>query len=251
MASEMLANSPPDGYTALMVTSSHTVNAAARKTLRFDPIADFAPVSLAGSTPDLLVVNADSPIRSLADLIAAAKKAPGKITYGSSGPGTLSQLEAELLKSGAGIDLLHVPYKGGIPAVTALIGNEINLLFLGTVGLAPQIRAGKLRAIAITSKKRSPLFPNVPTMIESGFPGFETGIWYGLMVPAKTPPAVIAKLNKRVNDALKQPDVRQRLVTAGIDPLGTTPAQFETVIKDDIARWQKLVEQSPQLRIED
>lgn len=251
LASEMLASSPPDGYTILMVTSSHTVNAAVRKTLRFDPVADFAAVSLVGSTPDILVVHADSPIRSVADLIAAAKKEPGKVTFGSSGPGSLSHLEAELLKSAAGIDMLHVPYRGGIPAVTALLGHEIHSLFLGVVGLAPHVRSGKLRALALTSRERSPMFPNVPTMIESGLGGYDTGIWYGVLVPARTPPAVIATLNKHVNDALKLPDVREKLIGAGIDPLGTTPAQFATALKEDIARWQKVVEKSPHLKIDE
>lgn len=251
LASEMLAASPPDGYTALMVTSSHTVNAALRKTLRFDPIGDFSAVSLAGSSPDLLVVNASSPYRTVADLVAAAKKDPGKVTFGSSGPGSLSHLEGEMLKAAAGADLLHIPYRGGVPAVTALMGNEIHSLFLGVVALAPQIKAGKLRPIAVTSRERSPMFPQVPTMIESGFQGYETGIWYGVLLPAKTPPAVVATLHKHVNDALKQPEVREKLIGAGIEPLGSTPAQFTQLMKDDVARWQKVVEKAPHLKLDE
>lgn len=251
LASEMLAQSPPDGYTILMATSSHTVNAAVRTHLRYDPIADFAPVALVGSTPDLLVVNPKSPYHTLGELVAAAKKNPKKITYGSSGPGTVSQLEGEQLKFLGGIDLLHVPYKGGIPAVTALIGGEIDSLFLGVVGLGPQVKAGKLRAIAYTGTKRSPLFPDVPTMAESGFPGWDTGIWYGAVVPAKTPPEIVALLNKHIVEALKSPDVRQKLAAIGIDPIGSTPAQFSTVMKNDIARWKKLVERDPKLKSDD
>jgi tripartite-type tricarboxylate transporter receptor subunit TctC len=248
LGSEMLAQAAPDGYTILLMTSSHTVNAAVRKSLRFDPIGDFAPVSLVGSTPDLLAVNAQSPIQSVADLVAAAKKTPGKLTFGSSGPGTLSQLEPELFKQTAGIDMLHVPYKGGVPAVTALMAGEIDTLFLGVVALAPSVQAGRLRAIATTGKTRSPRFPNVPTMIESGFPDWDTGIWYGVVVPAKTPPAVVALLNKQVNDALREPDIRNKLSAIGIDPMASTPEQFTSLMKSDIARWKKLVQRLPQLK---
>ncbi|MFC4274854.1 Bug family tripartite tricarboxylate transporter substrate binding protein [Achromobacter aloeverae] len=248
LASDSLAKAAPDGYTILLVTTSHTVNAAVRKSLPYDPIGDFAAVSEVGYTPDLLVVNAESSIKSVADLVAAAKKAPGKLTFGSSGPGTLSQLEPELFKNEAGIDILHVPYRGGIPAVTAVMSKEVDMLFLGVVAIAPQVTAGKLRAIASTGKSRVAMFPNVPTMAESGFPDWDTGIWYGVVVPAGTPPAVIATLNKNINEALKDPDVRSKLATVGIEPRGTTPEQFSTLMKNDIDRWQKLVQKLPQLK---
>ena len=249
LASEALARSQPDGYTILMATSSHIVNAAVRKIRRYDAIRDFAAVSLVGSTPDLLVVNSQSSIKSVADLIAAAKKAPGKITFGSSGLGSLSQLEPELLKDAAGIDMLGVPYRGGVPAVMALIGNQVNTLFLGVVALAPQIAANKLRPIAVTSKTRLARFPNVPTMAESGFPDWDTGTWYGVLVPAKTPPAIVALLNKQINDALKQPEVRNKLSAAGIEPQATTAEQFSSLMKSDLAHWQKVVKKLPQLKI--
>lgn len=249
IASEMLAQSAPDGYTILLVSSSHAVNAAVRKSLRYDPLGDFAAVSQIGSTPDLLVVNPQSGIRSVADLVAAAKKAPGKMTFGSSGPGTLSQLEPELFKKAAHIDMLHVPYKGGVPAVTALMGNEIDTLFLGTVALAPLVKTGKLRPIAVTGKTRSPMFPDVPTLAESGFPDWDTGTWYGVLVPAKTPPAIVATLNKHINDAIRQPDIRDKLAATGIEPKATTADQFSSLMKTDIARWQKVVEKMPQLKI--
>lgn len=248
LASDLLAKSEPDGYTILVVTTSHTVNAAVRKTLPFDPIGDFAGVSLIGSTPDLLVVNAQSGIRSLADLITAAKKSPGKLTFGSSGPGTVSQLEPEMLKDATGIDMLHVPYRGGVPAVTAVMSNEVNMLFLGVVAVAPQIEAGKLRPIATTGKTRLPMFPDVPTMAESGFPDWDTGTWYGVVVPAETPPAVVATLNKHINDALKLPEIREKLAGIGIEPKGSTSEQFSSLMKDDIARWKKVVQKLPQLK---
>jgi tripartite-type tricarboxylate transporter receptor subunit TctC len=251
LASDLLAKAPADGYTILMATTSHTVNAAVRKNLPYDPIGDFAAVTEVGYTPDLLVVNAESNIKTMAELLAAAKKSPGKLTYGSSGPGTLSQLEPELLKQDAGVDILHVPYRGGVPAVTAVIAHEVDMLFLGVVALAPHITSGKLRPIASTGSTRLAMFPNVPTMAESGFPGWDTGIWYGLVVPAKTPPEVVALLNKAANEALKDPDVRSKLASIGIEPKGTTPEQFTKVMDDDIARWKKLVEKLPQLKSTD
>lgn len=249
LASEMIATSPPDGYTMLVITSSHAVNAAVRKTMRYDPVKDFAFVSLAASAPDLLVVNAESPIRSVAELIAAAKKDPGKITFGSAGPGSGSHMDAELLKSMAGIDMLHVPYRGGMPAVTALMSNETHLMFLGVVGLAPQIKAGKLRPLAVTSPKRTAMFPDVPTMGEAGLPGYAAAIWYGVVVPAQTPRPIVALLNKRINEALNEPDVREKLAGAGVDTIGTTPEAFTKVVSDEIERWKKVVEKAPELRM--
>jgi len=250
LASEALARSQPDGYTILMATSSHIVNAAVRKIRRYDAIHDFAAVSLVGSTPDLLAVNAQSSIESVAGLIEAAKKEPGKLTFGSSGLGTLSQLEPELLKDEAGINMLGVPYRGGVPAVMALIGKQIDTLFLGVVALAPQIEAGKLRPIAVTSKARLPRFPDVPTMAESGFPDWDTGTWYGVLVPAKTPPAIVATLNKHINDALELPAIRDQLTAAGIEPKATTAEQFSALMKADLAHWQKVVEKLPELKID-
>ncbi|UYO93565.1 Bug family tripartite tricarboxylate transporter substrate binding protein [Pollutimonas sp. M17] len=250
LGSETLARSQPDGYTILMATSSHIVNAAVRRTMRYDAIGDFAAVSLVGSTPDLLVVNADSSIKSVADLIAAAKKDPGKLTYGSSGLGTLSQLEPEMLKDETGIDILGVPYRGGVPAVMAVIGKEVDSLFLGVVALAPHIDAGKLRPLAVTSPARLPRFPDVPTMAESGFPDWNTDTWYGVLVPAGTSPDIIATLNKHINDALKLPEIRQKLVAAGIGPEASTPDQFSSIMKNDLARWQKVIEKLPELKID-
>lgn len=251
LASDLLAKSEPDGYTVLLVTTSHTVNAAVRKTLPFDPIGDFAAVSMIGSTPDLLVVNAQSNIKSVAELVAAAKKAPGKLTFGSSGSGTVSQLEPEMLKDAAGIDLLHVPYRGGVPAVTAVMANEVDMLFLGVVALAPQVSAGKLRAIASTGKSRVRMFPDVPSMAEQGFPDWDTGTWYGVVVPAGTPAAVVELLNKHINDALKRPEIRNKLEEIGIEPMGSSSEQFASLMKNDVARWKKMVEKLPQLKSND
>jgi tripartite-type tricarboxylate transporter receptor subunit TctC len=250
LGSQELASAAPDGYTLLAITSSHAVNAAVRK-LKYDPINDFAMISLVGSAPDILVVNADSPIKNLNELIAAAKKDPGKITFGSAGQGSGSHMDAELLKSMAGIDILHVPYRGGMPAVTALLGNETNMMFLSAVGLQPHIKAGKLRPIAVTGKERTAMFPNLPTMAEAGLPSYSAAVWYGIVAPAKTPPAIINILNKAINDALKTPEVREKLIAAGIDPIGSAPQAFTNYVKEDISRWQKVVDKSPQLRVND
>ncbi len=250
LGSQELASAAPDGYTLLAITSSHAVNAAVRK-LKYDPIKDFAMVSLVGLAPDILAVNSSSSIQTLSDLIAAAKKDPGKMTFGSAGQGSGSHMDAELLKNMAGIDILHVPYRGGMPAVTALLGNETNMMFLSAVGLQTHIKAGKLRAIAVTGKERTAMFPDVPTMSEAGLPTFSAAVWYGIVAPAKTPPEIIATLNKAINDALKTPEVRDKLIAAGIDPIGTTPQAFTAYVKEDISRWQKVVDKSPQLRITD
>jgi tripartite-type tricarboxylate transporter receptor subunit TctC len=249
LASQMTASATPDGYTILVCTSSHAINAAVRKSTPYDSVNAFGFVSLVASVPDMLVVNASSPYKTLADIIAAAKKAPGKVTFGTAGPGSYSDMDAELLKTLTGADLLQVPYRGGTPAVTGLMGNETQMVFLSLPGLVPQIKAGRLRPIAVTTATRSPLFPQVPTMAEAGAPGYDSASWYGVMVPAKTPPAVIALLNQRINEALKQPDVKQQLAALGVDAVGTTPEAFTDTMKKDIARWQQVVEKNPQLRL--
>lgn len=250
LGSETVARSEPDGYTILMATSSHIVNAAVRRTMRYDAIGDFAAVSMVGSTPDLLVVNAESSIKSVADLVATAKKDPGKLTYGSSGLGTLSHLEPELVKEQTGVDILGVPYRGGVPAVMAVIGKEVDTLFLGVVALAPHIDAGKLRPLAVTSQARLSRYPDVPTMEESGFPGWNTDTWYGVMVPAGTPVDVIALLNKHVNDALKLPEIREKLAAVGIGPQASTADEFSSIMKKDLERWQAVIQKLPELKID-
>ncbi len=249
LGSEMLASATPDGHTLLMMTSSHAINAAIRKTSRYDPIGDFATISMVATAPDLLVVNASSAINTVSELVKEAKKNPGKLAFGSAGPGSYSHLDGELLKSMVGIEMLHVPYKGGIPAVSALLANETQLMFLSIPGLIGHIKAGKLKALAITAKERSAMLPDTPTLQEAGVAGYLAQSWYGLVAPGQTPPLVIALLNKRVNDALKLPDVRERLAFAGVDPVGTSPNAFAATLKEEITRWQKLIEASPELKL--
>lgn len=249
LATNMLAHAPADGYTILMVTASFSVNTAVRKSLPFDPDKDFTPVAEYAYTPDLLVLNAKSNIKSLADLIAQAKANPGKLTYGNSGVGTLSQLEPELLKQKAGVNILSVPYNGGTPAVTAVVGNQVNMLFLGVVAVAPMIKSGMLRAIASTGTEPAHMFPAAPPMAKQGFPDWNTGTWYGVMVPAHTPPAVVETLRKSIEAALKQKTVRDKLDNIGLEPTYAGPAQFSALIKSDTARWVDLVKQNPSLKL--
>ena len=249
LASQMLADAPADGYTILICTSSHAVNAAVRKSTPYDSLNSFVDVSLVASVPDMLVVNASSPYHSVADIIAAAKKEPGKLTFGSAGQGSGSELDAELFKSLSDINLLHVPYRGGTPAVTGLMGNETQMMFLSLPALVPQVKAGRLRAIAVTTPVRSPLFPQTPTMAEAGVAGYSTASWYGVLVPAKTSPEIVKLLNQKINEALKMPDVREKLAAIGVDAVGTTTEYFTDYMKKDIARWQQVVAKSPQLRM--
>jgi tripartite-type tricarboxylate transporter receptor subunit TctC len=248
IASEQLARSDPDGYTALLVTSSHAINAAIKKNLRYDPIKDFATVSLVATLPDLLLVNPGLPAKSVGELIALARKEPGKITFGSAGTGSGTDLDAELFKSMAHIDLLHIPYKGGSPAVAALVGGQIQIMFSNPVSSIALVKSGRLRALAITSKIRSPLLPEVPTVAESGVPGYESQSWYGVLVPAKTPADVVAILNREVNKALGMPDVQKQIAAVGGVVAGSTPEAFARYMSDDIARLRKLVATTPALQ---
>jgi tripartite-type tricarboxylate transporter receptor subunit TctC len=250
LASELLAAAPPDGYTIQFITNSHTINAAVRKNLRYDPIKDFAAVSLLATQPNLIVVSKDLPVNSLKELIALAKKEPGKLTFGSAGAGSASALAGELFKSVTGTDLLHVPYKGGTPALIDLMADRVQVLFFPLVDVADYARTGRVRALALTSDRRSPLAPEVPTGDQAGVPGIEAGAWYGVAAPAKTSPQIINVLNRAFVNALAAPDVQKRLAATGSEIIGSTPEYFATYMREDIARWQKLVEQKPELRVD-
>lgn len=248
IASQQLAHSPPDGYTLLLVTSSHAINAAIKKHLPYDPIKDFEPVSLVATLPDLLLINPDVPVHSVQDLIALARKEPGKLAFGSAGIGSGTDMDAELFKSMAHINLLHVPYKGGTPAVTALVGGQIQIMFSNPVSSMPLIDSGKLRVLAITSKTRSPLLPNVPTIAQAGVPGYESQSWYGVLVPAGTPQNVVNILHAAIIKTLAEPDVQQRIATVGGVAEGSTPSEFGTLLRTDIARWTQVVAATPALQ---
>lgn len=248
IASEQLAHAAPDGYTVLLVTSSHAINAAIHKNLRYDPIKDFSAVSLVATLPDLLLVHPSVPARSVKELIELARKQPGQVTFGSAGAGSGTDMDGELFKSMAKVDLLHVPYKGGSASVAALVGGQVQMMFSNPVSSLALVKSGRLRALAITSKTRSPLFPDVPTVAEAGVPGYESESWYGVLVPARTPPEIIATLNREVNKALASPDVRQQIMAVGGVVKGSTPQEFTRYLDNDVKRWRDLVQATPALR---
>ena len=249
IASDMLAKAKPDGYTALVITVSHDVNAAVRDKLPYAPVDDFAPVTLVATLPDLLVVNPAVPAHTVRQLIDAARAQPGKLTFGSAGTGSGSHLEGELFKQMANVDLLHVPYKTGVDAVAGTMGGQVNVLFFNAIGVAGQIKSGQLRALATTGSRRAAMFPDVPTMAEAGLPDYDTGSWYGVLLPAGTPPAIVHRYNQEILAALKTPEVRKALTATGAEIVGSTPDEFGRFMRKDIALWQGLVKRRPELRV--
>jgi tripartite-type tricarboxylate transporter receptor subunit TctC len=238
---ELVAKSPPDGYTLTMISSSHSVNVSLYKNLPYDLLKDLAPITQATTQPYVLVVNPRLPVTSVGDLVALAKAKPGKLNYGSSGIGGLSHLSGALFAALAGIELTHIPYKGGAPAMQDVIGGQIDMLFSTLLQSHAHIEAGKLRPLAVTTAKRSPAAPQLPTMIEAGVPGFEVAGWYGVLAPAGTPPTIIAKLNKEIVRILRLPDVREHLATDGSEPVGSTPEEFAAHIRSEVAKWRKVI----------
>ncbi len=243
VGAEIVAHAVPDGYTLLMATASQPIGAALYAKLNYDLTRDFVPVSLVASTPFVLVVNPAVPANSVAELIALAKAKPGFLRYGSGGSGTPPHLCAEILKSSAGLDIVHVPYKGVTPALTDLLGGQVQLVFSVVPSALPLIQTNKLRALGVTSAKRTSLAPELPTIAES-LPGFEVIGWYGLLAPTGTPADVVARLNAAVIAALKNPELRERFVALGADPLGTTPQVFAQFIQNELSKWGKAVKDS-------
>jgi tripartite-type tricarboxylate transporter receptor subunit TctC len=245
IGAEAVASAPPDGYTLLFSTMGVlAINPSLYDKLRYDPVKDFAPVSLTHATANLLVVHPSVPAKDVKELIALAKARPGTLTFGSSGNGTSSHLSGELFKSMAGIDITHVPYKGTGPALTDLLTGRISMM-IDTVSVhVENVNAGKLRALGVTSAKRTPSLPNVPTIAEAGLPGFDVSIWLGVLAPAKTPPDIVARLNSEIRKVMTEPEMKAQLVKAGIDPLTSTPDEFAATIKNDMAKWGKVVKAS-------
>lgn len=243
IGAQLVAKAPADGYTVLLGdTATYAVNVSLYKKLPYDPLKDFAPVSLTGRFALLLVVNPSViPVNSVKELIEQAKKQPGKIDYASPGPGSPHHLAMELFKQRTGIDVTHVPYKGAAPAVQDLLGGRIPVMFLDLAAGAPQIKGGKLKALAVASPRRIAALPDLATVDESGVPGFEAWAWQGLVVPAATSKEIIAKLNAAYANAINDPSVRQKIVEAGIDPLQSTPQQLTDHIKSETAKWAKVI----------
>ena len=244
IATRYAAAAEPDGYTIFVSTIANAINATLYKNLPFDVLKDFSPVILAATAPNILIVNPLVPAKSVQELIALAKAKPGKLTVGSSGIGTAPQMTAALFRHRAGINVVDVPFKGGPEATAALLGGQIDYLVAITSTALPHIKAGRVHALGITSRQRSPLLPDVPTIAESGLPGFEAVTWFGFEVPKGTPPAIIERLNKEIGKALAMPDVKQKLSAQGIDVAGGTPEQFGAYMHDEFAKWGQLVKDS-------
>jgi tripartite-type tricarboxylate transporter receptor subunit TctC len=237
--------SPADGYTMVMgQTSDLAVNPTLYRKLPYDPLRDLAPVVLVASAPIVIVASEKSPYRSLAEIVAAAKANPGRITLATPGNGTVSHLSAVLLQRAAGIELLHVPYKGAAQAIPDLMGGQVDLFSSSVSSSIGQIKGGKLRAIAVTSAKRSPALPDVPTVAESGYAGFAADTWYGLLMPAGAPAAIVQRVNEEVNKLLSLPDLRERIGAEGGEALGGTPERFAALLKAEVAKWGNAVRQS-------
>ena len=249
VGSDLVAKAAPDGYTLVMVSSTHTMLPSLEAKMPFDPLRDFTAVTQATAQPYVLGVHPAIAAASVREFIALAKAKPGQFNYSSGGNGSAPHIGSELLKSMAGIDLVHVAYKGGAPAILALAGGEVALSFGSLPSTPPLVRAGKIRALAVSGLKRTPAAPELPTIAEAGVPGFEIINWYGLLAPAKTPAAVIDKLHAALAQTLQLPDMRERLLKDGTDTVASTPAAFTEYIKNDIAKWIRVV-QSAGIRVE-
>ena len=242
VGTDLVAKAQPDGHTLLFALSSHAINASLYGKLPFDTRKDFATVTQLISGPLVMVINPTLPVNTVKDLIGYVKSKPGQ-SYSSAGIGSPPHLAGELLKSAAGLDVMHVPYSGAVPAITATVGGQGLFYFAGTASALPFVRAGRLKAIAVTGKKRSSLFPDVPTMFESGVP-YEVDQWYGILAPAGTPRSIVARLHSEFTKALQLPDIKERLAGLGVEPVGSTPDEFDAYLKAEIVKYEKVVKAS-------
>ena len=240
-----VAQQPADGYTfALAPAGNLTVNPTLFKNMPFDTAKDFTPVTLLANVPNVLVVHPSVPVKTFPELIAYAKANPGKLAFASPGPGSGAHLAGELLKLDAGVDMLHVPYKGLAPAVTDLMGGQVQMMFAGVSTIIQQVKSGKLRALAVAGPHRLDALPDVPTVAESGYPGFDVTSWYGIVAKTGTPPAIIRKVQADMAEALKQPDVMKKLADLGLEPVGDTPQEFGAVIAAESRKWGDIVKKA-------
>jgi tripartite-type tricarboxylate transporter receptor subunit TctC len=237
---EFVAHAAADGYTVLLVPSTLVLNSVLYKKVPYDPVRDFAPVTLAATAPNVLVVNPALPAKSLAELIALARAKPGALSYGTPGIGTSPHLSMELLKSMAGIDLQHVPYRGTAAAVTDVIGGQIAVTFANALTAKPQVDAGRVRALAVSGPKRIEALPAVPPVAEAGVPGYEAMQWYGVVVPTGAPAPVIARLNVEAVKALQSDEMKEKLALDGAQPVGSTPAEFAALIRSELEKWTRV-----------
>jgi len=241
IAAERLAKATPDGYTVGLLSQTHVVISPILHKVAYDPLRDFSPVSQISVSPNLLVVATTVPANSVAQLVELAKRRPGQLTFASSGNGSGTHMAAELFRSAAGIDIRHIPYRGVVAAVPDLLAGRVTMMFSPLPVVLPQVRLGQLRALAVTSLRRSEAMPELPTLAEAGYPGFEATNWYGLLAPAGAPASVVTRLHVEVIKALQLPELRRKLTDLGIEVVGNGPDEFTSVIRTDIPRWTKLI----------
>ena len=244
IGTDAVAKAPADGYTLLVVAFPFAVNPSLYAKLPYDTLKDFAPLILAGQSANILVVNNDVPVKSVKELIDIAKAKPGTISYGSTGSGSSNHLSMELFRLMTGTNLIHVPYKGSAPMVTDLLGGHVQVAFDNVPNVIQQVKAGKLRALAVTSAGRDTSVPDLQTVAEAGVPGYEVGVWFGMVAPAATPPEVLAKLNAELNKILAMPDVKQKFADQGVNPAGGTRERFGEHLAAQIEKWGKVVKES-------
>ena len=245
IGADFVAKAAPDGYTILMgAVATHAINPTLYSHIPYDPVADFMPVTQVASTPNVLVVNPSLPSKNVREFIAYAKANPGKLNFGSGSTGSAGHLAGELFKTMAGVDMTHVPYKGAGPAMQDLVAGQIQLMFDNLASSLGQIRAGKVRALAVTTAKRTSLAPDLPTIAESGLPGFDINTWFGVFVPAKTPQPIVDRLHAEFTRALAMPDVRQKMVDLGAEPVGSTPAEFAAYIRSEKDKYARVIKAS-------
>jgi tripartite-type tricarboxylate transporter receptor subunit TctC len=245
IGTEVVARATPDGYTlGVASTSTHAVAPSVYTKLGYDPVKDFAPVSLVAVSPYLLVVHPDVQVKSLQEFVAYVKARPGKLNYASAGTGSTTHLAMEMLKSAAGLYIVHIPYNGNGPAGTAVIAGQVEALFGSLPAVLPHAKSGRVRPIAVGTPKRSPSLPDVPTVAESGFPGFEASLWLAIMAPAGAPPAVVDRLHKEIVAVIGSPDAADALAKAGAEPISSTPAELAGMVKDGVGKYAKIVKQA-------
>ncbi len=242
IGTEVVAKAPPDGYTLLTAPGSTlTIHPSLYAKLPFDPLKDFAPISILAAVPNALVVHPSLPVRSVKDMVALAKSRPGQLNYASTGAGQSTHLSMELFKTMAQVNIVHIAYKGSAPAITDLLGGHVPLMFDNMPSALPHVKAGKLRALAVSTAKRSPVAPEIPTVAESGLPGFEVSVWFAVLAPAATPREIVERLNRTLAKALQASDTRERLASQGAEPIGNTPEEFTAQMKRDLVKWAKVV----------
>lgn len=245
IGADFVAKSPADGYTILMgAVSTHAINVTLYSKLPYDPIKDFAPVTLITSVPNVLVLHPSVPAQNVRELIALAKARPGQLNFASGSTGSAGHLAGELFKSMAGVDMAHIPYKGAAPAVIDLLGGHVSLMFDNLASALPNIKAARVRALAVTTLQRSPLLPQLPTISEAGLRGFDISTWFGIFAPAGTPPDIVAKLHGEIVRVLHAPETRERLATLGAEPVGNKPDEFAAFIKTEIPKYAKIIKAS-------